>query len=101
MKRFIRALSTIPRRVWWIVGGPIAFIALFALDRHFAAPALLAWMVYLWWTLSRNRAQDKAAERDGSEDAFINPATGLPIERGFILDSAGYAYGDGPDQHLG
>ena len=121
IRRFRRAVQTIPRRVRWMLIAPVAFIVMFAIDGHFAITvffAVFAWLVIRElvgtsrsnqdddWDASASRAPREADRRAippfgedllpfGSDvlDGMINPDTGLIMSGGF--DSGGNAFGYG------
>ncbi|WP_295580399.1 hypothetical protein [uncultured Lamprocystis sp.] len=77
IRRFRRAIRTIPRRVWWILITPVAFIALFLIDGKMALTvffAVFAWLVVV--QLYRDRQLVQATDKN-ILDGMINPATGL------------------------
>lgn len=97
MKRFIRALRTIPKRVLWILGGPLIFVALFAFDRHTAAVVFMAWVAYgVHRRIVEARQKSRAAGEKNKGFTWRNPSTGLPMvgNNPGGVDTAGYYYGE-------
>lgn len=91
IRRFRRAVRTIPPRVRWMLIAPVVFAALFWIDRHLGCAtffALLGWLVIRQPSCNRNLVHGT------DEEAFnrrINPASGLRM-RG-RLDIGGNLYG--------
>ena len=104
MKRFIRALRTIPKRVLWILGGPLIFLVLFAIDRHTATVAFMALVAHeTYRRIVETRQKSQAAGEKDCEDTrdehiWINPSTGLPMVGNSIagFDIDGYYWGEDP-----
>jgi hypothetical protein len=94
VKRFIRALRTVPKRVWWLIGAPVGFLSLLAVDRHVAASAFVIWLAYLWWSRQKHNDGRNAVRMRTDEETCINPSTGLPMYISGGVDSAGYQYGE-------
>ena len=96
MKRLVRALRSIPKRVVWILGGPLISLMRFAIDRHTATVGFIAWAAYgAYGRIVNTRPEPRAAGKKNSEDTrdehiWINPTTGLPMVKkiiaGFDLD---------------
>jgi hypothetical protein len=103
MRRLVRALKTVPRRSWWVIALPLAFLALLAVDRHLAATAFAAWVGYRVLRFQRRRARDAAKARN-KEIRWRNPSTGLPMLFNNLggVDTAGYYFNeDTLDRHRG
>ncbi len=92
IKRVVRALKTVRTRVWWIIGVPCGFVGVFLLDRHLATTALLFGMVALWLTFPRDGSAQQADAQ--SDDFWINPSTGMPMDSPSGVDATGYSYGE-------
>jgi hypothetical protein len=83
-KRFVRALRTIPRRVWWIVSAPLILVVIFAMDRHTGVTVLMGWVLWRFlgilfrakWTRRRHSRDWINTQRFEDELPRINPATG-------------------------
>jgi hypothetical protein len=106
VRRFIRALRTIPRRVRWILITPAAFIALCVIDGRLAISVVL---VVLGWLVAREilirpkrggafgdlSDQSNRSHANRNNDSYdINPTTGLPMDKASLVDSGGYFYGE-------
>ena len=97
MKRFIRALSTIPKQVWWMIGVPVISVVLLVLDRHMATVAFSVWVAYRAYRgMVAARPEFRAAEEKNSEFIWRNPSTGLPMvgNNPGGVDRAGYYFGE-------
>jgi hypothetical protein len=97
MKRFIRALSTIPKQVWWMIGVPVMSVVLLVLDRHTATVAFSVWVAFRAYRgLVATRPESRAAEEENNEFIWRNPSTGLPMvgNNPGGVDTAGYYYGE-------
>jgi hypothetical protein len=106
VRRFIRALRTIPRGVRWILIAPAAFIALCAIDGRLAISVVLAalgWLVAREFVgrPERGAAGSDLSDKDTRSDAnrnndsyHINPTTGLRMHKTGLVDSGGYFYGE-------
>ncbi|MFB1486844.1 MULTISPECIES: hypothetical protein [unclassified Thiocapsa] len=92
IKRVVRALKTVRSRVWWIIGVPCGFVGMFLLDRHVATTALLFGMVALWLTFPRDGSAQQADAQ--SDDFWINPSNGMPMDSPSGVDATGYSYGE-------
>ena len=85
VRRFVRALGTIPRRVWWIVSAPFILVMLFALDRQLVGGVLMGWMAWRLigilfrakWKRTRQSRDWINYQRFEDEVPRINPASGL------------------------
>ena len=101
MRRLVRALKTVPRRSWWVIALPLAFLALLAVDRHLAATAFAAWVGYRVLQLQRRRKSPLTRGLEDDEHPWINPSTGLPMlfnDPGGV-DEAGYYFNEDTLHH--
>lgn len=93
IRRFRRAVRTIPRRVRWMLITPVVFIALLLIDGKLAISVFFA--VFTWLIIAqlyRDRHLIYATDKD-ILDGMINPATGLMMNGG--IDMSGNSYGCG------
>lgn len=107
VSRFIRALRTIPRRVWWILIAPIVFITLCAINGRLAISVMLA---VLGWLVAReiltrpkrevaygvlsDRKINRSHSYRNNDSYHVNPTTGLRMDKAMLVDSGGYFYGE-------
>ena len=93
IRRFRRAVRTIPPRVRWMLFAPVSLIALFLINGRLAISvffALFAWLVVV--QIYRDRKRIHGA--DGYiHYGKINPATGLKMTG--LFDMGGNLYGCG------
>ena len=93
IRRFRRAVRTIPPRVRWMLITPIVLIALFLIDGKLGISvffAVFAWLVVA--QLYRDRHLIHATDKD-ILDGMINPATGLMMDGGIDIGGNGYGCG--------
>ncbi|WP_295447582.1 hypothetical protein [uncultured Thiodictyon sp.] len=95
IRRFRRAVRTIPRRVRWILITPVAFIVLFLIDGKLASSAFFA--VFAWLVVVQlYRDRHLIHGIDGHiHNGKINPATGLKMTG--LFDKSGNLYGCNDD----
>ncbi len=96
IRRFRRAVRTIPRRVRWMLIAPAVFTALFWIDRHLGCTIFVA---VLGWLAIRQSCRNQDLIRRADEEASdcrINPATRMRM-RG-SLDTGGNLYGFDDDE---
>jgi hypothetical protein len=96
IRRFRRAVRTIPPRVRWMLVAPVVFTALFWIDRHLGCAIFVA---VLGWLVIRPSHHHRKPIHRPDEEAFgfrRNPASGLRM-RGH-LDIGGNIYGFDDDE---
>lgn len=96
IRRFRRAVRTIPPQVRGMLLAPVVFTALFWIDRHLGCAifvAVLGWLVIRQPSRNRNLIHETDEE---TSDCRINPATGLRMRGG--IDIGGNFYGFDDDE---